>query len=66
MSKCRSYREGNQVCRDGFPQKPYCRDGGACWSCGQIKPSSLPLRLGDEMPPHLITDAGYPRLAPTL
>jgi hypothetical protein len=63
---CTSYRRGEGICRDGFPQRPYCR-GSACIACGQFRAENLPLCITGEglstLPNHLFDGAGRPRLA---
>lgn len=62
MSACQSYRLGEGICADGFPQRPYCAGQAGCSSCGEIPTKRLPLCLADEVPPHIADDRGMPRL----
>ena len=60
--ECRSFIQGSQLCRDGFPISSACR-GAKCHACGVwIAEKSPPACMRDDFTPvHLINDAGYPR-----
>lgn len=62
MSACASYRPGEGICRDGFPQLAFCAGHAACATCGEPT-KHVPLCLTDKAPPHLFDDAGRTRLA---
>lgn len=51
LHPCQSYQSGH-VCRDGFIQQPFCRDGR--------QGKSQPPCLRDELPDHWITSTGRP------
>ena len=52
---CRSHCFRETICRDGFPQVPFCWTG---------KGTPLPHCLNDDFaPPHLIDEQGLPKLA---
>lgn len=58
---CKSYVDGRQICRDGFPTNGACR-GERCWSCGSWSADkNPPACLREELGPHLVDDAGRPR-----
>lgn len=52
-TECQSYKYGG-ICRDGFPQRAFCRTGDG----------TLPHCLNDDFAPkHLIDDVGLPRFS---
>lgn len=65
MSQCRSYVFGEIVCRDGFfPVNGACR-GNQCLSCGTWTAERRPPPcLREDLAPHVIDEAGKPKLYP--
>lgn len=59
---CTSFRLGELVCADGFPQKALCSGDAGCHACGHIGDAAIPLCLTEDAPLHLITEAGGPAL----
>lgn len=62
--ECKSFVPGKQICRDGFPQRAACF-GSRCHACGGWFADKTPPACMDDdfAPPHMIDDAGMPRLA---
>lgn len=54
LEPCQSYRPGEQLCRDGFPQSALCRGHAD---------AGTPFCLSEQAPPHLFDEAGKPRFA---
>lgn len=63
LSACQSYRAGNGICMDGFPQKPMCSGSVGCVHCGRFDDTNPPMCLTDNFAPHLMDDAGRMRLS---
>lgn len=60
--QCRSYVTGG-ICRDGFPTSGACK-GDRCIMCGTwVAERNIPSCQREDLGPHLIDDAGMPRLA---
>lgn len=59
-TKCKSYRDSETICSDGFIQRPACRGSIGCMSCGAINEKYLPYCLSENLPKHWIDDAGRP------
>lgn len=57
---CSAYRPGG-LCRNGFPQNAACI-GATCHACGRPT-NAVPACLRDEVPPHLMDDAGRMKFA---
>lgn len=61
VNKCSAAVDGPSLCRNGFPQNNACR-GYTCHGCG--KPTAqVPVCMRDEVPAHLVDDAGRMRFA---
>lgn len=59
-TKCKSYRERQSVCADGFVQRTYCRGQVGCFHCGAISTRYLPACLSDDVPEHMVNSDGTP------
>lgn len=57
---CSAYRPG-QICANGFPTNAACI-GAVCWQCKRPT-TQTPMCLRDEVPAHLVNEAGLPILA---
>lgn len=57
---CKSHRYHDLVCADGFVQKAICSGRAGCVTCGNIRASSLPHCMSDELPSHYVRDDGAP------
>ncbi len=60
-SPCSAYRPGPSLCRNGFPQNAACM-GTCCHACGRPT-ERVPMCMQDEVPAHLIDDAGRMKFA---
>lgn len=60
MTACQSYQARDQVCRDGFMQRPFCAGNGGCFQCGHVSEKALPYCLRDELPGHWVREDGSP------
>jgi hypothetical protein len=61
MSKsepCQSYRLGELVCADGFPQNSACM-GLRCHACGRYS-DKVPMCEREDIPAQFLTEAGAP------
>lgn len=56
---CSAYRPG--ICANGFPTNAACI-GAVCWQCKRHT-AQAPMCLRDEVPGHLVNEAGLPILA---
>lgn len=57
---CKSYRRGNDVCADGFVQKPICSGRAGCHSCGHLSDATAPHCQNEDIPARWLTDSGLP------
>lgn len=48
---CIAHKDGVGLCRNGFPQKPFCRGQVGCLSCGNISAREIPSCLDDDFAP---------------
>ncbi|AWD90839.1 hypothetical protein HOT12_gp35 [Burkholderia phage vB_BmuP_KL4] len=58
--QCTAYRPGS-LCRNGFPPNAACM-GATCHACGRSA-DVVPVCMRDEVPPHLIDEAGRMKFA---
>ena len=59
--QCSAWRAGLTLCSNGFPQNGACM-GATCHGCGR-PPQDAPACMRDEVPAHLIDEAGRMRFA---
>lgn len=63
---CRSYRQGQIVCADGFIQKSICAGHAGCLMCGNHSASTVPNCENEDIPARWLTEAGAPLFYPAL